>query len=275
MKPFIQKIKDQLSFQLDQVSGELPPLQYYKTALSIIEEAIHSVKDFMQTYDFADREEEIYFYKEAIPHLLQIEIYYEKLYDLAVERASLSRGDYHHHVEEEIREVDRFFFKNKFAYTYYLKGHTYLDIPYYTRNGHGWVLVYDEHFCTSNSYLLAQILANQQYRERLHVELDLLLGGDEGKTTGNIPDGKIEFMGTDADLAEIVPPLHRLKLIRINGKEATQDQLLELLDIFFHRNVKANFSAIDNKNRARKKSLTPFLLRLIDAFHERSKELLK
>lgn len=273
MKTFIQKTKDQLSIQLEQISGELPPLQYYKVALGAVEQSIHKIKDFMQTYEFADQEEEIYFYKEAIPDLLQLEIYYSQLYELAVERASLSRIEYLRYVEEEMREVDRFFFKNKFAYTYYLKDHSYLDIPYYTRNGNGWVLVYDEHFCTSNSYLLAQILAYQQYRERLHVELDLLQGPNTSKTHSQ--ESQIEFMGTDADLAEIVPPLHRLKLIRIDGKVATQDQLLDLLDNLFHRNVKGHFSAIDNKNRARKKTPTPFLLRLIDAFIERSKELLK
>ena len=273
MKTFIQKTKDQLSFQLEQISGELPAIQYYKAALEAVEQSIHGVKAFMQTYDFPDQEEEIHFYKVAIPDLLQLEIYYAQLYELAVEQASLSRAEYIRYVQEEIREVDRFFVKHKFAYAYYLKGHTYLDIPYYTRNGNGWVLVYDEHFCTSNSYLLAQILAYQQYRERIHVELDILQNPGTGKTGSEGP--LIEFMGTDADLAEIVPALHRLKLIRIDGKEATQDQLLDLLDKVFRRTVKGNFSAIDNKNRVRKKSPTPFLLRLIDAFNERSKELLK
>jgi len=58
------------------------------------------------------------------------------------------------------------------------------------------------------------------------MEHDLLHGQDERKATGKFADEKIEFMGTDADLAEIVPPLDRLKLIRIDGQEATQDQLL-------------------------------------------------
>jgi len=275
MKTFIQKIKEDLSHQLEQVSGQLPPLQYYKDALSVIERSIYSVKEFMQRYDFADQEEEVYFYKEIIPDLLQLEIYYSLLYDLAVERASSGPDEYLRYVEEEIKEVARFFSKNKFAYTYHLKGHTYLDIPYYTRKGEGWILVYNEHVCTSHSYLLAQILAYQQYRERLHVELDLLLDSDSGNSRGKASGTQFEFMGTDADLAELVPPIHRLKLIRIDGREATQDQLLELVDKLFRRNVRNNFSAIDNKNRSRKKGTTPFLSRLIDAYNERSKDLLK
>jgi hypothetical protein len=271
MKAFIQKIREELSLQLKQIDGRLPRIQFYKLHVAVVQQAISAIKDFMHQYHFADKEEEIVFYKRIIPSFLELDILFSALYDLNVEKASSSWSDYRQFIKDERKQVDWFFYKQKSFHAYLLKEQTFFDEVYFTRSGPGG-RVFDEQFCTTFSFITAQILAYEKYRSALHVELEQN-GDQKCRDEERLPT--IEFLGTDADIAELIPALVRLKLIRVNGKEVTQEQLMTVIDKYMGRDIRRNFSVIDSKNRARKKSLTPFLLRLIDAYVQRSEELLK
>lgn len=271
MNAFIHKIREDLSIQLDQIDGSLPRIQFYKQHLAVVQDALTAIKEFMHQYHFADKEEEILFYKRIAPSFLELDLLYTALYDLHVEKARLSWAEYRQFIKEEKRQVSRFFYKYKGLHIYLLKEQTFFDEIYFTRTGLG-SRVYDEQFCTTSSFNIAQIFAYEKYRAALHVELEQ--NGDQKGEDGEM-DPTVEFIGSDADIVEFVPALVRLKLVRINGKNATQEQLLAVIDKYLRKDIRKNFSVIDSKNRARKKSITPFFLRLIDAYVQRSEELLK
>ena len=270
MNAFIQNLSEELAARLSEVPEGIPLINQYNLKCAFVQQTLVAIKNYMSNYRFSSLEEEIEFFKKFIPDIRQQEILYTKLADLEVEKESMDSDGFRDFLNEELMDVKKFLLKKKFLYAYYLKGESDLDAYFFTiRNAsadfNGSIMG------TVHSLVIAQIKALEKYRSLLHVELKVV-----GESSGSLSDEVIvEFVGTDADIAEIVPAVHRLKLIRVNGKEATQDELLEIIDKMFKRDVKRNFSVVDNKNRARKKSQVPFMERLIEAYMQRSRELLK
>ena len=114
-------------------------------------------------------------------------------------------------------------------------------------------------------------MAYEKYNSFLSLEEEMLI---HGNMAGNVLPN-IELLLSDADLVELISPVHELKLLRVNGKTPSQAELLEIVDKYLHRKIKDSFSTIDNKNRSRKKGATPLLQRLLDAASQRNERLLK
>lgn len=271
MNTLLSPIFAELRSKIDHKAPNETQLLYYKRCQAAAKEALQSLKKEMLEHRFSDLLEEITFYKHTLPSFLELDNYYTELYDLEIEKSSLNPEDLEQYIKDELHEIDRFIFKNKNLYVYMLKEETALDNYYFTVQSSA-LSIYDPHFCVLNSHVVARIHALEKYRKALHSEQDLISQTLSQTTTGN---SNIEFMGTDADLVEIIPALVKLRLIRIDGIPATQDQLAKAADHYLGRNIQANFSVIDGKNRSRKKTITPFLTRLKEAFEKRNDDLLK
>lgn len=270
---FIQETRNTLLANLQRIPGEQAVDAHYKACVGAVDGALETIKNFMNGYTFQDQAEEIEYFKDVIPSVLEQGFYYSTLYDLSIDKHILNRRRYRQQIGQELKAIDRFLVKNYAFYAYCLRRETEMDTYYFTRTNRG-LRVYDERVCTGPSYLLGKLLGFTRCRKDLETQLATPTNGPQQRGSG-IEGFQVEFTGTDADLVEVVPPVHRLKLLRINGKEPTQEGLLDLIDGLFQRSVKKNFSTIDNKNRLRKKSTHPFLDRLIEAYDQRSEELLK
>ena len=273
MNEIILNIKERLSERLMELNPDSSQLPYYGECLQAVDESLREVKSIMQVFQFADREEEIGYYKDVIPGILLLCLYYTSVIAMEVERMHSSNSNFRRYVKAELKEVERYLTKERALLAYYETGETGMDQYLFMRSA-GNSPVLDGQVCTKSSYQLAQVLAAAKYRTTLQEEL----GDEEGAhlhPAAKTANPVVEFMGSDADLAELVPAVHRMKLVRINGKEATQDQLLEAVDRLLRRDIRRQFSTIDSKNRSRKKTQTPFLDRLTDAFIQRSDDLLK
>lgn len=271
MNETIQTIRRNLQEKLQANEGPGVSLEDYKRYISVVRDAENEMKSFIRTYDFAGIDEEIWFFKEVVPSILKWDHYFNWRFELEVERRGRRKNGFRKYIRAELKAMDRILRKNSLLHEYILRGEVLMDRILFIRGSETDPSL-DDRFCTKTSKLLSEVLAARMYGQALALEDE----GVEGRV-GAAQEGSVsfEFTGTDADLAEIVVPIHALKLIKVGGKEVTQEWLLEQVDKLFGREVRKNFSSIDIRNRARKRSQTPFMEAWIDAYLKRSDRLLK
>lgn len=262
----------ELESSLAKITFEQGAVAFFLPQLSLVRKALSDIRNNREGAGFVDQDEEIDFYKVAMPAVLQLEVFYSDLHDLYIEKANLSPPQFKKYVKAELKEVGRFFERRRELYSYYLNGSRHLDTLYFTERTQFYQL-YDIKICTTYTMLLSELLGRDRYRRELYREAGVSGTGaiEERPTEGS----NVEVLLSDADLVEIIPAVHRLKIIKVDGKDVTQDWLIDIVERALGRDLKKNFSTIDVKNRLRKKTITPFLSGLVDAYVQRSQDLLK
>ncbi len=120
-------------------------------------------------------------------------------------------------------------------------------------------------FCMS-IYVATQILANAQ----LGSAVSPITATPARASQTPMPFGK--WLATKSDAVELLVALHEAKCISFDAQPATLVQLRDRFEKEYGIDL-SDFSNIDNNNRSRKRSLTPFLQRLRDLSNERSERL--
>lgn len=129
---------------------------------------------------FADRFEEIYFFKFEKPEYYAMKIYVANWFTLMNGRPKGTAVQLREFYSEELRFIYRFFAQHAFHYQYYRSGMTELDELLFVRGvdvSPVFVLEVpelDASFCTSGDYLFAKFMAYERLQELVLGELDQL-----------------------------------------------------------------------------------------------------
>jgi hypothetical protein len=272
----IVRIHSDLIAEMDKIAKIGSPLERAALAGKETYDRIREMLAFISSYSFVTSAEEIGFFKEDLPTIFAEYYYWSKVLDLEVRKKGNSTDMIRSLITSERSDIQRFYISNRSFFKYYFKNLTFFNSQIFKREGREFWPFDDfspqlDERIPKATEIIGSHLAYEKYNTFLVSEEHLL-------TNGNVSDDilpNIEILVSDADLVELISPVHELRLLQINGKTPSQAELLEIVDKYLHRKIRDNFSTIDNKNRSRKKGATPFLQRLLDAASQRNERLLK
>jgi RteC protein len=268
------RIQSGLTAELEKISSINSPLERAALAGKETYDKMREVLAFISSYSFVSGSEEVEVFKKSLPSIFAQYYYWSLVLDLEVRKKGKSPDMIRSLLSSESSEVNKFYNANRSFFKYYFEALTFFDEQIFRKEGRE-LWPFDDFTpqfdapIPKASELIGTHLAYEKYITFLSTEAEAL-----ANITG-IPGPVIELVISDADLAELVPPIHLLKLLRIDGRAPSQSEVLEIIDKYFHRNIKDSFSTIDNKNRARKKGANPFLQSLLDTATKRNDKLLK
>ena len=225
----------ELEADLDELSElGLIPIERFKRAMKAVGRSLKRLKAMVMERGFADREEEINFFKVVKPKFYQWKIYYAELYNLELGIEKVLGSEMLAFLESELLYVDRFFGKYAFVYEYYRCQAEELDGLYFVRGADsGSVLVpemgeLDTNFATGGDYLFSKFRAMERIRDWLveHVKYLTAHPGAEVSGMGQAID--LRWTGESINLAELAFGIHRSG--QLNNGTATVGSIFRWLE---------------------------------------------
>jgi hypothetical protein len=273
MRAFIEKLTGNFERELAVHCQEKQPLRRLMLCKRAAENAIHELHDFAKTYFIEDPEEIILYNKEWAPFFYAKLIYFNKCYDL--ECLCLSSGPEERKalMEHELAGVQHFFRRySSFCHYYYSgncdKDHFYWSREYSDNPMPDEIFLIGKPNVNEGRLLVAYLLANEQFRDFLQIEL-YRSDPTMVQVTAGTP---AKWKDSNTDLAELIVCLYEEQAIEVDGQPATFEYYKDLCEKQWGVSLDA-LSVIDNKMRSRKKSTTPFMEKLTRKFMERKERL--
>jgi len=234
-------------------------LQKAQRSFYLIEETIGKIKEFISSYIFKDKEEEIVFFKNIKPSFQKELIFFEKLYYIEARRPMGSEEAEKEFLKLSLIQIQSFFDENKHVYCYHLTGDTSLDTVYFVRGEMQNPLQpvstsdMDLTFSTPFSFTLAKLQAYEKLKDYL-----LLAMNPERHQAGSGDKKKSGLTWTDskAALIELVYALQARG--SFNFGQSNIKQIVAELESLFHVQL-GNVYTVKLGMNIRKKSRTPFL----------------
>lgn len=128
------------------------------------------VRDMVKKFDFANDEEEIWFFKDLKPKFTALIEYYALVYHAVLFMPTLNEEDMHAFWRKENEKIRQFYSRNTAFCQYYKSGNTSLDRVYFLRsNAEGCNNCYnklydaDPEMVTSHGHLASTLLAYDMY----------------------------------------------------------------------------------------------------------------
>ena len=246
----------------------IPDLTAPDQRLLLITVIVESLKHKLTEYVFDNDENEIRFFKEILPDILSVFIYYTE--KSALETSELigtrkSRAEYKNRL---MKRMDDFSMENAAFYDYYSLRKTNFDSYYFLRkspvNRESAVLfgsVVDCRFCPGFSIKMAMISAYRKLDEDLNDNLSELQPPESSVLSD------LHWTATKRDLTELV---YALKKYVNNGITPVKD-IVDGFQKLFNTNL-GNYPRVYQEIMSRKKSESYFLNQLVSDQQKKMEE---
>ncbi|MBN8853360.1 MAG: hypothetical protein BGO55_12520 [Sphingobacteriales bacterium 50-39] len=267
MEAFLRELQMQLERDLDAISYVATPVKGYDIRIELVEAAVIRMKEYVAHHPFVNKGQEIEYFKCWSLPFIKLHAYYVTLYNFEVIRITTGKDELLQHIESEKRRIGAFFMAHQELYRYYRAGRTDEDEKYFTfrlPSRTSDFLIANSSFCSA-SLILGELLAYEEYRTILENEIDRI------KDSG-LAGKKIEIKVPKSAVAEVIVPIYELQWIWIDGRPATLNELIKMVEKGFNIDLK-DFSVLDNANRYRKKSTYPNLEKMIRVWNDRRERL--
>jgi hypothetical protein len=148
----------------DAEARESDLLARVETCISICEESLLQLRQWVTEHSFPGKDCEIYFFKQVKPMIMARYIYYKKIYRLHIGYFNGSGLLAKERLEQELKDITRYFSDNADFYTYYRMGYTHHDELFFVRGEYKWKICpevnhFDAIFSTSGDGKLAELMA--------------------------------------------------------------------------------------------------------------------
>lgn len=169
----------------------------FRESMCLISDFLEEVRKAVAAGSFADKFEEIYFFKFEKPEFYGLKIYQALLFALDNNRPCGTEETVRAYYLEELQFISRFFRQEAFLYQYFRAGFTELDEQLFLRGAVVQTIVLpevpelDPAFSTNGDYLFAQFTAYELLQDHLLSEIRLLDGAVP--VAVNVPSGKKWF----------------------------------------------------------------------------------
>lgn len=242
--------------------------------ISALEEGFIKLKALISDYEFQEKAEEIKFFKETKPKLFCKLIYYQKIYNIEINRPMCSYQKQITYLENEQDQINKFYDKNIEFILYYRSGKTILDEYYFLRgrkelelNLESFYFERDPRFSTNFDFKIARILANDMLGAYLHCELVKIKQGEYSIDNKHPAlNSNIEWTDKKSALVELIYAIHSEK--SINYGNIDLKVLAALCEKMF--NIKlGDIYRIFLEIRGRKGERSVYLQKLIEALNRR------
>lgn len=210
MKIFISALEKELAGRLRKIeSSDLNVLKKSLEASLVLGDAFQRLRDFITNYTFKNEAEEIEFFKLIKPRLYYRLIYYQKVYNIEMNRP-VGVDSQKAYLIDEIKAINRYNNKHSDFVRYYRSGMTHLDSLYYLRNRNDTALYLesfhyerDPKFSTNADFKVAKLLANELLSTYLKGELEAL---EYVKTApiNSLTSVRLTWQDSKTDLTELI-----------------------------------------------------------------------
>lgn len=202
-------------------------LDYAQFALMETDESIRKIKGWVIGHDFDCWENEITFFKELKPQFISQYIYFSKIVAYLSSFPASGIKYKKKIIESEFEKLQYFFIENSEFVSYYRRKATYLDRKHFLRFKYDLDVKlapdfhsYDERFSTTHDYLVATIIAYDQYEAFLKAQVNLLK--EENHKLVETDTSKIHWTASKTDLVELVFALHQAKCLNHGASDLAE-----------------------------------------------------
>jgi len=274
MRTITERFYSALENQLNEVLlNQEPHSEQYKTSIQLCKKAMGKLKNYISSYSFKNKEDEIHFFKVIKPQFYSKYIYFINVYNYLMQKPLGSAETLKEYINYELADIKRFFDHNQAFYQYYRSGSTQMDEVYFTR-GQFDVHVEledfeeDELYSTSHDYKLAKIIANEKYQEYLNIELQK---SDVDETTPTDTSNELQLIWT-ASKTDLVELIYALVASGVFNNGTTEiKSIVNFFQTIFHIDLGSYYHKYTDITR-RKKDRTVFLDKLKLALLRRMEE---
>lgn len=271
MKPSIINIAtftDELNNRLKEFEGSESETLLTQTGklLSFSRALLKELKQFAVSYTFADKHEEVLFFKHQKPVLLSQHYYYKRKFAIQLFdafRDQKSRLENYHRI---LNKMQTYIEKQKDFYEYYLSGSGSQDESYFTRHQQPIIKVnFDENFTTGYDERLSKILAIEMTKTYLLKCIDKL----KDQRVNSI-NPEMNWTGQKIELVELIYALQAVG--SFNNSTSDVRKIVEAFEIFFNVDL-GNYYRTFVGLRMRKNGYTSFLDRMKEKLEQRISEI--
>lgn len=267
MKEFVYILQKEIKVRLQK--NEAKETDMLKKSLEnsrVLGEAFDRLKEFIINYRFADKAEEILFFKEIKPKIFCHLIYYRKVYNIEMNRPVASLDAQRVYLKNKLDAIQEYNNKILDFYRYYRSCADYLDAAYFVRGKpdmeqylETFYYERDPQFSTNCDFKVARILANDMLQAYLLSELEELDNSQHNVSSGAFPKIKLTWTGSKTDLIELIYALDTVGCF--NGGKVPLNQItayfVNIFNIDLGNNIARNFYDMRIRQQP-----TPFLDRL-------------
>ncbi len=280
MNQFTLKLKEHLENKMQAISSKgLDKLQESMKMLTVLEESLDKLKNYLISYSFDNVEDEIHFFKEIKPQFFSLLIYYREIYYIEMRMPIGPSKDKIYYLEGVHNRINQFFEMNIDFYQYYRSRSTHLDQSYFTRGRQNteffFNALYFERDTNSSSccdYLVSKILANDMLSEYLNQNIQQLqykISQPVLSAEVFCPRVKLTWTGKKSELVEQIYAWEGVGCFN-NGNVSLKD-LTEYIENAFNINL-GDYYHTFLEMRNKKGRRTAFLDKLIKHLDDRMVE---
>lgn len=260
---FSEQLQHRLKADLDELDRGADELARAGRMVTVAEEALRELKEFIRGYEFSGVAEEVQFFKEVKPVLLSHYYYYKKMFYLRLRDSFQSPERQEANYGRWLQRMQRFVARHREFYHYCITGATHLDEIYFRRGRNpGLPVDGDERVSTGYDRLLGRLLAHELLRARFQELQKSSLSGASSSA--------LVWTGSKTDLIELIYALHFAE--PFNNGSANIKLIASLFEQVFHVNLGDYYRTFQDI-RIRKKSQTPFLDQLREKFIQRLRDM--
>jgi len=262
MENFTSSLYAKMNEELEQLAMTSDNiLQRAEQSYLAVEHTLAELKEYILSYTFKDKDEEIKFFKEIKPMFLSELIYYMEIFQAESWKSPVGREEEIAHYGLGTKRVDFYFKRHNELYTYYRKGSCENDERYFLRKEPmpGQIMSFsfsdmDPRFSTIYSFHFAKMQAYEQFSNYLqqcvyrleHPGMEQV--NDESKKSRNV------WTDSKADLIELAYGIYARG--SVNHGKADIKEIITALELVFNVNL-GNFYRTFQNLRIRK-NRTPY-----------------
>jgi hypothetical protein len=268
MKPFIKKLYDDFLEEVNLYSdmGALP-VKRLAGKLQVINKTLADLRQFVGENPFADKQEEINFFKYEKPLFVAELLCAHHMFNIETQRKQfneelLIRNFY----EQELKVIKHYFVQYQFLYQYYVLEASELDNILFLRGAEATAMLMpetpdlDPDYSTKGDYLFAHFMAYEKVQDYL---INELYPASERTLTGKT----LTWTGESVNLVELAYGIYLTG--QINNGHATITEIIQWLEKLFSAdvgNAYRRWHAISNRKRV---TPTKFIDQMRDAINKR------
>ena len=215
MKLFSEQLLSEIDKQLQSIHSKTDnPVHYSELAIKTLIPTFENLKTKFLKHTFANKSEEISFFRDTKPQFAAKLIYYNKIYNIETNKPFGSKKAIRKYYNLELFKLQAFYNENKEFYKYYKTDNKSLDHKYFLRGKHdlrhtldSFYFQADNRFSTSHDYKVAKIIANEKLKSYIENEISKL--EQKEKTISNNTNTKTQkWTGSKVGLIELIYALH-------------------------------------------------------------------
>lgn len=205
LRKFSDELLSKMKTEVEQLTLDQPDtLSRSLQIISVIENHLCKLKQFVLEYHFRSEQEEIYFFKEVKPVIMSQLLFYKRLFNIHLFESYNDADSRMRYYQRRLKSLQTFMSKHIEFYRYVSSGDQQFDETYFTRKGGTKSFELDERFSTSHDGKLAKILTNELLKDYL---TKAIKKNKQGKAfEEDVPP--LRWTGSKTDLIELIYGLH-------------------------------------------------------------------